>query len=497
MASMRALLNLIAIVDPAIRRGDLATARSQLLRLRGVKIPRAYRAPIACLAWRADLPALGLRLLNPVVRADPSLGTEPTEREIAEYAQCLVRCGATEEAETLLDAIARPAFAETLLYRVSALFSRWDYGAALPLLTQYLRSPGTSPYQRLVGEVNLAAALVATGEHLKAEHLLRELIHRLSLRRHRLLFANALGFSAQNFALQGRWRNVEKCLAHAGETLKGAGTVDEFLIRKWIVIAGFLQKRTSTRRLAGLHRLRAEAAAGGRWETVRQCDQFESKASGHEVLLRHLYFGTPFGAFRERLLAYYGRPVCLPEQYEWALHRGEKRGPVFDLLSFSARGNHPLPATPLLLRLWLALVSDFYRPARLAALHFKLYPGQLYHPIHSPHRVHEAIHRLRAWIEESCLPFFVEERDHGYRLCALKPCAILVRLSESSGQESKLTLLLQDLRKHWAGESFSVTEVHERLKTPYRTLFRSFQELCARQKLRRSGNSRSTRYSFL
>ena len=121
----------LAAIEDSIRRGDLKTARGELRRLCARRVPRTEAAPLANLAYRAGLPELGLRLLGRIVRPPPRVATRATAAEKAEYAVCLIRLGASEEARWLLDEIDEREYPPSLLYRAFALASRWDYEATL------------------------------------------------------------------------------------------------------------------------------------------------------------------------------------------------------------------------------------------------------------------------------------------------------------------------------------------------------------------------------
>lgn len=57
---------------------------------------------------------------------------------------------------------------ETRLIRAFIDFAHWNYEKALPHLYDYIRSPESTAYQVLVGQVNLAASLISLGRFVPA-----------------------------------------------------------------------------------------------------------------------------------------------------------------------------------------------------------------------------------------------------------------------------------------------------------------------------------------
>lgn len=488
----RPLPEILDDIDQMIRNSRGGEARAALKKLKEKKLPRPLAARFAALAWRADLPALGVRALNPVVRSDRKNPIVPSILERAEYAQCLIRLGAVEEASRLLDGLSSDACPQVLLYSASARISHWEYAQAIPLLSRYVKAAGLTRYQRIVGMTNLAAALVYERQHERATPLLHNLVYETSVKRMSLLFGVSLELSAQNFALQRKFGEMEKCLAKASESMQGSQIVDEFFVRKWKAIASALKNKAKAGK--ELAPIREEARSRKHWETLRQCDQIEAMATGDDELFLRVYFGTPFGAFRKRLVDDYGKPPELPREYSWAL-TPSKGGPSYDLLRGASVGKtEGLKPGQLQHRLLTALCLDFYRPIRLASLHFCLYPGEVYNPVSSPFRVYEAVKRLRQWLEACDLPLRVAEDDGAYSLEAVSPCRLILPGAEVVSHRHGPAL--ERLREAFGEEAFSIHDACKLLELPLRTAHRLVKDSTDEGKLERVGRSRSTRYRF-
>ena len=213
--------NALNPIHELIRRGHGAEARTALRQLISRKVPRPLLAQVAALLRRADLPWLALRLLNPIVRPTGKAAGFATEKEKAEYAAALAVIGASKEALELLRSIDAKEVPERLLYEAFALMAQWDYQATVPLLTRYVGVSSLTNYQRLVGKVNLAAALVHERQHLKADYLLKQLLFDTSLRRLSLMHGIALEQAAQSCIYQKNWSGAARFLQQANSALAG------------------------------------------------------------------------------------------------------------------------------------------------------------------------------------------------------------------------------------------------------------------------------------
>src|SRR5688572_27111330 len=115
-------------------RGDLVEKAFAELTLS--KIPRTERVVLAAIARRTGLIADGMKLL------------------------------------AQLDSKAVPA---SLLFRAFGHFAQWEYTEARPLLEAYVASSSLTPYQKIVGQVNLASVYVYLREWEKGSELLKEI----------------------------------------------------------------------------------------------------------------------------------------------------------------------------------------------------------------------------------------------------------------------------------------------------------------------------------
>ena len=174
-------------MDQAIRAGKASHVPTLVRKLSQSKIRREDRAPLAAIAWRVNLPFIGVKLLNPLVRPTSKKPVNPTPFEKEEYGVSLIKVGAIEEGRKILEDLEPAAQPRSLLYRAFAHIAQWEYQQSIPLLEQYLGQSNLENYPRLVGEANLAAALVYERKFTASERLLKRFVKKCRDENHQLL----------------------------------------------------------------------------------------------------------------------------------------------------------------------------------------------------------------------------------------------------------------------------------------------------------------------
>ena len=483
----------IESINALIVRGEISTARREVKALLQARIPAPFRGKVANLARRVDLPLLGIRVLSPLVRPSDFRKYRPTPFEIAEYGACLTFIGASAEALTLLKGVPSQECPEGLLYRSFALFSQWDYAAAIPLLEEYVRSSKITDYFRAVGKVNLLAALVNERRYADAETLKEELAGECARLGYQRLVGNVYELAAYNYVNQMKVAAAEKTLRLAETLFRANATLDSFYVKKWGVLLDFRRQPGLERSVSALHAIRAEAQQRKLWETVRECDGYEAVFRKDPSLLAHVYSGTPYPRFRARLLEDYGK-IDLPAEYVLTLRDGAE-APTLDSVTgtlLGKRGRRMKPGQSSH-RLLSILFADFYRPLRVAVAHHELFPDEYFNPASSGHRVHQAICRLRNELAARKIPLKIGEKEGFYRVSATRP----LKVKLPGPREAVNLPALADyhlLAQKWAEGEFSVRECVAFLKVSKRTTIRSLNRLVDAELAVRVGRSSATRY---
>lgn len=483
-------------IEELIVNGKVAEARRALRLWAQKKIARPHVLKTANLCRRTGLAPLALRLLNPIVRPKGKSGEKPNDGEKAEYAALLTFIGASEEAVVLLHSIPAQSIPQVLLYEAFALFSQWDYEAAIPVLKRYLDFSSLTPYQRLVGELNLLAALVDERHDEEADTRLTQFL-RATEKDFSLLHLNALELSAQLALFREQWKQADHFLERARVRLTAPDSTEAFLLQKWTTVGHFLRSEGTGPEYSAMLRLRAEAEKKANWETIRDCDRFLAVRRRDPKLLARVYYGSPYPRFRARLLADFGAGAEIPAEFLWTISKGKEAPGIFDLRDGNwVPKNKSLKVGQSLHRLMVALASDFYRPLKVAVAHHRLHPQETYHPLSSPPRVYEAIRHLRHWLKRQRVPLEIREFDGFYRLLSDVPVGILIR--GETGMGSAPAAFLARFRQHWADRPFSVSEVSGYLKVSKRTALRLLEKMVKEeQTLERSGSGPATRYKLV
>lgn len=473
-----------------IQSGQRLKARELLESLNPSRVERGDALELAMLARRVELADLSLRLLHPYVRPSHRKLATATDAERAEYAASLAILGMASEALLLLRQIDAEKSPQVLLYQTFAHASQWDYAATVPLLEKYVSHPFLTDYQRLVGKVNLAAALNFQRKSQFLDVILNEIVAEAEAGGHRLLEGNALEIGAQDALYRKDWDLAETRLGKAETLLKEAGGFDAFFTRKWRSVIDFWRKPSSAAALKALHATKAEAESLRHWETARDIDRVETIVTGNRQLLAHLCFGTPHLAFRRKLLNETGKPA-IPETYEWA----PLPSPTVwvDIFSGTSSGKGKgLKVGQVPHRILSTLASDFYRPFTMHVLFSRVFEGEFYDPFSSGARIHQGVVLLKKWFTQNKIPLSIVHDDGTFSLAWKGPCSIkLARTSQALDSES---LQIERLRR-WKGE-FTVAEACEFLDSSHSSVLRVLKTASDRKELEKVGKGRATRYLF-
>ena len=474
--------------ENGIRRGQLPEAQRGLLALTATRLPRPARLRYANLCRRAGLAGLALRTLAPLIHPARGLRSNASPAEYAEYAGSLVEIGAGREARRILDRIAPDAAPDVHLFHAFALFQEWHYAEAIPLLLKFIAG-ADSDYRALVGQVNLAAALLATGEQDRATRAIDEAISSSTRADARRLLGNCLELRAQAAIAGGDFQEALRALDEAGVATPETGGKESYFLRKWRAICEFRMGRPGGAQ--AVHDLRVEAQTLGHWEGIRDCDLHVAVVAGDEQGLTRLFHGSPSPSFRQRLrTAVPGfRP---PTDYLWRLGDGEGRELCLWNPTQLAEDLGVSRARSLPLQLLECLGTDIYAPLRTGGLFGALYPDSYYDPFTSPNRVQEQVSRLRRALQTGHAGIQIETLGSAYRLSGAPGGRLRIAARERPATREEA--LLNDIRRALEREIFPLESVARCLGISARSAHRLVAEWMAAGALVRSGQGRATRY---
>lgn len=483
-------------IEKLIQSARGADAQARLLELHKKRVSKDFAREIATLARRAGIPEFGLRLLHPIVRATGKKQRDASVPDRVEYAACLIRLEALREAEEILLGVPENEVPETLLFLAIIQLKKWNYADAIPFLRSYLRQKNLTEYQTILGKLNLGMVLAYENILGEAKSVLGEVLEETSRLKFDLLHGNALRFLGNLEMNRNHWDAAQACFAQSLKALKNVPGVDQYFSKKWNTLAAYLSDPANEASYKDVLALREEAIKIRHWESVRDIDFHIALAKQDEALFRSLYFGTANKKFQEKILNKW-RPEEVPEDFLWQLGASKKTReflPQIDIAQGqpTEKGDF-LKVGQTMQKLYVVLLSDFYRPFSILEVFEKLFPGEYYSPGVSEFRVHQTIKRLRQWFEKNDIPLTIENVEKDYRLASTSPCVIrLHHLREvKSSSDHWLELIREKL-----GEEFSIRDVVPLMKVTRRRAGEVIRQAVEAGVLTASGSKNQVRYRF-
>ncbi|MCM2281645.1 MAG: hypothetical protein NDI61_07345 [Bdellovibrionaceae bacterium] len=503
---------LLETLETWTREGHHVRSLSALAELNFKKIPRAFRCPLALIASRIQQPLLALKIMSPVLHSEHLLHEGPSDQEKLVYANALTLLGGLREAKEILLSLDLERSPEGYLTLAHLGFRQWNYRDSLPFLRSYIQAQGLTEYARIVGKLNLAAALIAEVRMREAIPILESILAFTHEHRHHLLHANALELMSQIDIHFSDYAAALKRLAPAEEMLQSAKSIFYFYVIKWRRLAKCLMQPQSETALAEALKFRELSVSQGYWEIVRSMDLYVALIRRSEPAMREVLWGTPYMSFRKHAERLWGGPIYLGDRSEVSIFertdehkndreiRGEgahdlRQGPTFldphDLLEESARH---LARHPLCSRAFSILCQDRYQSVRLGTLYSELYPGERLDPFQMRARVYNVLVRLRALFRAEEWPLAIDVRANEVRLAALKPNVAVItrRRLKMSTQDD----FLRAARAEFAGRSFTAASLAERTGMSKSYCLRALNEARKRGVIEVQGERRGCRYRF-
>lgn len=478
--------------DAAIKGGrsdEVAKQLSQLLQKNPSRVPRLWRLPLAQISRRVGLFSLGLTLLQRIVFPKKvRAGQEASHREMAEYGILLLRAGITRDAEQILARVDTSEAPEALQYRALVHLTTWDLSRAVDEFRAFLDT-NPAPSAALIAQVNLAATYLKWGKPDGAKSILSEALSAAKSTGYLRLERNCLAFLAQMYIQRKEYVKARAAI-DAGEQMgEMGGNTDQWQFLKWKLILDALEGQS----FAPLAELKKRAEQNHSWDDVRLADLYSLHIRFDWSLFLHLYFGTPYEGFRQRLVSEFGRSTDRLVYYV-----GDKKHPRFDLRTGEIDGLvypdlAPGGKTHQLIEV---LMRDFYQPMRTPEIYSELFPGERYDPDTAPNRVHAIISRARKALRANRIPIEIREVDGFYDIKIKGKMSFLIHLKRQSfdGLElhfDRLRLVLADK------EEFRASEACEKLRLARQTVQRIINWALARGFIERRGSHKDVTYRWI
>ncbi len=482
-----------AAIEASVVSGHHQEGRRILDEINPKTVPREWACRYADLANRVHHSLFALKTLHRFINPSlPNHEAAATDAEKMAYGYALCILGATDEALEILNSANSKVLPDVSFMKALTYFRKWNYAQSIPLLKNFLNSKGTNSYMRLVGQVNLVAALIITGQFDEALNWIDKVQRSCVEGSYSLLLGNSFELKAQIFFFQKKYEEASQCLEQAHDLLKGQQGLYLLFVEKWKSICE-LVKNHSEANLKSLHELRLKAAKLEDFETVRECDLFESIAMQNENLLRKVIMGTPSEHYRERARELFGKKMIPLGEFEWVLNSHLPGEEVFFDPGKKNGDEDALYDQPRLLSLFQALTMDFYRPSHLGGLFKAVYPEEKFNPYTSPDRVLQLLKRLDRWLQARQIPLRVEFKKSQFSLTSTAPVRIrILRGQTISSQLGRWS----ELRAAFGDRAFNTSQISKVLGLSKTSAQRWVRQALSEGQIRASGRGRSVTYQI-
>lgn len=455
-------------------------------------VPRGHVAAVANGCRRSGLLDFSLRLLTPIIRPKVRQLVAPSPEETAEYALALLPLGARREAVRLLEDLPQSENPDTIVYRAFCQISLWNYGQAKDLLVAYLAKADPTAYLSVVAKVNLLACDVSLQEFEGFENRILVLAEQLAGQGYNLLWFNVQELFAQFLVKTGRYQEAITNLEELVSRKVSVTPNFALFARKWQAVARLYLARPEDRKLGELINVRDEAEKLEHWETVRDCDFYRSLLEPDQELLLRVYFGTASPHYRKLIQKMVGQGM-IPQSWDWRVGNSPR---CFDLIL--GREVHDenirLREGQAVYRTLVCLLADRYRPITVAGVFAEVYPDEYYNHETSPTRVHQAIRKLRDWLQESKIPVGIHLSKDGYRLNIEGEYAFRLSSGLVTGGDRSEDIFVHQLRRAFENRPFSNSDCQKLTGLSAPHVGRQIKQAMDLGFVERIGQGRSTLY---
>lgn len=460
------------------------------------QIPKVQLAPFAELACRMSEPIMALKLLNDVVCPENRFALSATDKEKFIYATALANLGAVHEAIEMFSTIDHRNEPEVLLRKAMAYFRDWNYTAAVPLLEDYLKQSNLAPYRQLIGKVNLAAAFVIENRFDEAQQLLNKIKQVCEENSYLLLLGNTFELQGQIQFFQKDFDQAELLLDQSMRILKNQGGEFFLFAEKWKLINRLFQNNNE-KNLNALVQFRFKAKSLNEFETVRDCDLFESVLTQNGDLFRKVIMGTPSEHYRRRARQLFGKIMTAQGNFTLELGSEQPTENHFSFNPYEVQNNQQgLYTKPQLLALFEALMVDFYKPSYIGLLFQRIYKNEKFSAYTSPQRVLSLMKRLNQWFAEKKVPLQVKFKKSEFQIIAIDSACVRIFLQRTKPL-SKEQGQLFSLKQHFKDRTFSAMAVSEKMDISKSSAQNLILQAIENGYIKKMGTGRSTTYSII
>ncbi|NQZ01278.1 MAG: hypothetical protein HRT45_11490 [Bdellovibrionales bacterium] len=444
---------------------------------------------LAVMARRAYKLSMALRLLKPFVQdanglIDPAADT----RALAEYATCLTMLGARKSAYRVLSNLNLNT-PENIFSWVTFFFSQSSYDKAIPHLHDYIGRLDDE-YKIRIGELNLCACYVATGQVDRAQSMLPDLKEYFKKNELKTLYSNSFELEAQTFIKQQQWGEAQSSLENA-KTLSDTGNeLYNLFIEKWSHIVKISLGQSTE---SDLNRFLSECYRLENSQSVRDILFHWSLQVNDQKMLQKVYFGTPFEDYRKVIKPQVGI-LANADAVSWNNsffdHSWESQ------LEVSKRGGQQVQFSKNEQRLMESLLEDFFEAKSVGTIFESLFPDEFLDPEFSLSKTYKVIQRLNKKFADSNLEFGVLNNKSRYRLFIPEGWMIAVPNPDKCSDLIKGSLGFDEakLTVTFAGKSFDRLDIEREFSLSRSSAVRWLRDLRERNIVHKIGSGPGSFY---
>ncbi len=485
--------NWIKQAEKLLATGQGSLVRAELKKVQKKGVDGDSLLPVARIARRTGMYQYATNLLFRLINENID---KASPEVIAEYASSCAGVGNHVEAKELFDKINESDLQDYLIIYADSLFRTWEYDKARSVLLRN-KPQSFESYQDLVYGLNLCSALLTCENYDQFSEFIEEILFIAKKRGHNVILANCLEMKGQKFFLDDRLEEAISLFKESEELLKISNNISWLFSNKWRVITELKYRKSNSRVVAEqLSEVRMQARTFLHWETLRECDLYESILTKNEDLFNRAYFGTPNKYFRERALKLTESQFHLDSNIPIG---GDDSGNliIFDM----KKGNFTderlqLNLSDSMKAVLVTLFSDIYSPRSLYELFRSGYGETHFDPESSKEKTYKLLKRLRNIIAKHPSGLnMTNRRGYGYRLRAQSRVTIKYLHLHSLPHFDPLDEYKEILFSKFGTREFKAQEFAQITKKPPRSAARILVKLCSEAgPIEKLGSGSKTRY---
>lgn len=482
---------MLAHLDTLTQQGQKQTVLEELAKILKDNPTKSFLPQLARIANRNHAYVQALRILHPVIREDREKISQASPEALNIYATSLMWIGSLEEAEKCLQRI--KGSAESLLTEAFICFAKWDYQKAVFILLKYINSSQISDYQKLVGQINLLAALIATGNLKQARVVSEDLMLILKENpNYKLLYGNSFELKAQIEILENSYEKALVSLSESEKSLTDQPGRYLLYVNKWRAIAQLGLRPQDSIVQQSLLKVKQDALRLRNWETLRDCDFHEARLTENKKLLQRILLGTPYPAYHNRIQILFGIHLKDSRHLTYYPANPTVEAQQIGLNLDNISDNSFLSSTswPLL----QLMTKDIYRPPRMGVVFSALYGNEYFDPFTSPQRVRNSIFRFNNWATQQKNGFQIKILQGDFQLVGSE--GIGVSCTQHKRPLDSWQAALKYFKMQNESRSFTSADFSKKLGITQRSALNILQKALVSKKIVKINQGRNSRYIF-